>query len=168
MAQLMQHIFTIDGEQWQAWLARTAQGYRLLHEGASHTVALAPAGDHATPTLDGAATPVVLAVAGDRVWLHIDGMAHEVVLHDPVALLGAADGQATSGTILAPMPGTVIAVAVQPGDRVSAGDTLLVIESMKLETAIKAPRDGAVATLGFAAGQSFERDAVLATLESED
>ena len=164
----MQHIFTIDGEQRQAWLARTAEGYRLLHQGGSHAVSLAQTGDAATLTWDGEAIPLVLAVAGDRVWLHIDGTAHEVVLHDPVALLGAADGQAASGTILAPMPGVVIAVEAQPGDRVSAGDTLLVIESMKLETAIKAPRDGTLASMGFAAGQSFERDAVLATLESED
>ena len=164
----MQHIFTIDGEQRQAWLARTAEGYRLLHEGGSHAVSLAQTGGAATLTWDGEAIPLVLAVAGDRVWLHIDGAAHEVVLHDPVALLGAADGQAASGTILAPMPGVVIAVEAQPGDRVSAGDTLLVIESMKLETAIKAPRDGTLASMGFAAGQSFERDAVLATLESED
>ena len=57
----------------------------------------------------------------------------------------------------------VIAVAAEPGAQVQAGDTLMVIESMKLETAIKAPRDGVVATVTFAAGQSFERDAVLVT-----
>jgi biotin carboxyl carrier protein len=48
---------------------------------------------------------------------------------------------------------------------VSKGQTLLVMESMKMETTLVAPRDGVVATVRFEKGQTFERDAVLLTLE---
>jgi biotin carboxyl carrier protein len=67
----------------------------------------------------------------------------------------------------APMPGTVIAVNAAPGQTIARGDTLLVIESMKLETAIKATRDGVVAAVHVAQGQSFDRAAPLVTLAQE-
>jgi 3-methylcrotonyl-CoA carboxylase alpha subunit len=65
----------------------------------------------------------------------------------------------------APMPGRVVLVNVKPGDRVNAGQELLVIEAMKMELALKAPRDGVVGEVRAAAGDVVEADAVLVTLE---
>ena len=65
------------------------------------------------------------------------------------------------------MPGTVIAVHVTEGQAVARGDTLVVIESMKLETAIKALRDGTIATVHVATGQAFDRGMPLVTLAPE-
>jgi len=67
----------------------------------------------------------------------------------------------------APMPGRVVLVKAQPGDRVVAGQELLVIEAMKMELGLKAPRDGVVAEVRAAAGDFVEADAVLVTLERE-
>ena len=67
----------------------------------------------------------------------------------------------------APMPGTVIAVQVKPGESVTRGQTMMVIESMKLETAIVAWRDGVIKTLHVAPGQTFDRAAPLVTLEAK-
>ena len=53
------------------------------------------------------------------------------------------------------MPGVVVSVNAKPGDHVKEGQPLLVIESMKLETSLTAPRDGVVAEMPFAAGDSF-------------
>jgi biotin carboxyl carrier protein len=69
--------------------------------------------------------------------------------------------------IVAPMPGTIVALAVAPGDAVRRGDTVLVIESMKLESSLEAPRDGVVASLPLGAGATFDRGALLAHLEPE-
>jgi biotin carboxyl carrier protein len=55
---------------------------------------------------------------------------------------------------------------VKPGDTVAAGDLLLVIESMKLETPFKAWRDGRIESVHVALGQTFERDKVLLSLEA--
>jgi 3-methylcrotonyl-CoA carboxylase alpha subunit len=62
------------------------------------------------------------------------------------------------------MPGTVVALKVAPGDAVTAGTVLIVIESMKLETQIRASQDGIVERLHVKDGDSFDRDALLVTL----
>ena len=67
--------------------------------------------------------------------------------------------------LLAPMPGRVVVVRAGPGESVVAGQELLVIEAMKMELALKAPRDGVVASVDAAAGDFVEADAVLLTLE---
>jgi len=67
--------------------------------------------------------------------------------------------------IRAPMPGRVVVVKAKPGDVVGAGQELLVMEAMKMELALKAPRDGVVKELRASAGDFVEADAVLALLE---
>ena len=64
------------------------------------------------------------------------------------------------------MPGRVVLVKARPGDRILAGQELLVIEAMKMELAVKAPRDGVVAEVRAAEGDFVEADAVLVTLEA--
>jgi len=78
-----------------------------------------------------------------------------------------AAAQGGDNRMQAPMPGRVVLVRVQPGDRVIAGQEVLVIEAMKMELALKAPRDGVVAEVRAAAGDFVEADAVLVTLERE-
>ena len=67
--------------------------------------------------------------------------------------------------VVAPLPGTVLSIAVKAGDTVKASDTVLVLEAMKMENAIHAGRDGKVASVNVAAGDSVLEDAVLITLE---
>ncbi len=111
--------------------------------------------------------PVIVARDGDTLWAHIDGAAHRLEWRDAVGHLAEAAGASGGDAMRAPMPGSVIAVNVAVGDVVAAGDVVLVIESMKLETAIRAPRAGVVATLAYGVGAVFDRDALLATLEGE-
>jgi acetyl-CoA/propionyl-CoA carboxylase biotin carboxyl carrier protein len=83
-------------------------------------------------------------------------------------LVGDADAAASGDASLeAPMPGTVVQLRVQPGAEVSAGETLLVLESMKMEISIAAPRDGSIAVVHVAAGDQVERGAVLIELVDE-
>ncbi len=63
-----------------------------------------------------------------------------------------------------PMPGTVLDVKVKPGDSVKAGDTLLVLEAMKMENAIVAPKDAKVVAVPVTKGQTVESGTVLVTL----
>ncbi|MFE9019039.1 acetyl-CoA carboxylase biotin carboxylase subunit [Streptomyces sp. NPDC007808] len=101
--------------------------------------------------------------AGD--WLGRDGEAWHVRDHDPVAasLTGAAHAGADSLT--APMPGTVTVVKVAVGDEVSAGQSLLVVEAMKMEHVISAPHAGTVAALDVTPGATVAMDQVLAVIE---
>lgn len=67
--------------------------------------------------------------------------------------------------IVAPMPGTVLSIHVSPGDRVSRGQTMLILEAMKMKNAIKAPHDAVVASVPAQAGQSVGYGHVLVTFE---
>jgi biotin carboxyl carrier protein len=69
---------------------------------------------------------------------------------------------------IAPMPGTVITVAVGPGQEVTAGQPLVVIESMKMQSEIVAWRDGVVDRVHLEAGETFDRGAGLVTLVPEE
>ncbi|MFT3900893.1 MAG: biotin carboxylase N-terminal domain-containing protein [Gordonia sp. (in: high G+C Gram-positive bacteria)] len=72
------------------------------------------------------------------------------------------------GSLLAPMPGSVIRVAVAEGDRVTAGQPLLWLEAMKMEHTIASPSDGIVATLAVDVGRQLAVGDILAVIESEE
>ena len=67
----------------------------------------------------------------------------------------------------APLPGKVIKINVEENDKVKKGDCLLVIESMKMENSLVAPRDGVVESVKTSIGSLVESGAVLITLEDE-
>lgn len=70
--------------------------------------------------------------------------------------------------VAAPMPGRVVRVLVEPGDRVAAGQGLAVVEAMKMENEVAAPADGVVADVRAAPGDSVEAGGVLVTLTAEE
>jgi biotin carboxyl carrier protein len=74
---------------------------------------------------------------------------------------------AQTGSLLAPMPGTVIRVEVAVGDHVPPGATILAIEAMKMEHAIRAPAAGVVTDLPVAVGTQVDSGSVLAVLDDE-
>ena len=106
--------------------------------------------------------------------LHASADAARVLVHDgrqrlrlnsvEVYRRQGAGSDTAEHRIRAPMPGRVVLVQAKPGDAVSAGDVVLVIEAMKMELALKAPRDGVVAEIRTTAGEFVEAEAVLATL----
>ncbi|MFF3836253.1 acetyl/propionyl/methylcrotonyl-CoA carboxylase subunit alpha [Streptomyces sp. NPDC001930] len=100
--------------------------------------------------------------AGD--WLGRDGDSWHVMDHDPVAaaLSGARHGGAD--TLAAPMPGTVTVVKVAVGDEVEAGQSLLVVEAMKMEHVISAPHAGTVTELDVTPGSTVAMDQILAVV----
>jgi len=67
-------------------------------------------------------------------------------------------------TVLVPMPGTVIRYVVNVGDRVKAGDIVVILEAMKMENAIPAPADGVIKALNFGPGASVKKGDVLAVI----
>lgn len=109
-------------------------------------------------TIDGKPHRVRLAASGGDIFIHAGGFAWKVAAIDELA---ATSSGAVSDHVNAPMPGVVVAVAVEQGASVKTGDTILVIESMKLETTITATRDAVVAELPVAAGATFDKGAVL-------
>ena len=76
----------------------------------------------------------------------------------------AATGTAGSVKINAPMPGKIVDVKVKVGDAVKKGQTILVLEAMKMENDIVAPEDGTVASINAAVGSAVEAGETIATL----
>ncbi len=131
-----------------------------------------------TPVTEVATAPheVQLEVADERVRGFVEVRPHEVeVVHrgqrhafrrpDPFLDAGPALGD---GTLTAPMPGTVLAVSVLEGDHVREGQTVGVLEAMKMELAMKAPFDGVVTAVGATAGEQVAMGARLFVISAED
>jgi acetyl/propionyl-CoA carboxylase alpha subunit len=165
---LMQHTFVIAEIEHEGWLSRRGGGY-VLHVGENAVpIALAEAeGSGQLLSLGAEISRVLIAQDGDLVHVHIDGITFTVRYVDPVQRYGSHAGGGADDIAEAPMPGVVIAVHVKEGQAVTAGDTLMVIESMKLETAIKAWRNGTVAAVHVGVDQTFQRGAPLLALAPE-
>lgn len=72
----------------------------------------------------------------------------------PAAPAASKPVEAGSGSVAAPMPGTILKVLKADGDQVKAGEVVLVLEAMKMENEITAPVDGTIASLSLAAGST--------------
>ncbi len=128
-------------------------------------------------------TPVQILRVGDRVHrvvarrgaargayvLWIDGWRFEVdaldertrVIRD---LTAAAAVNAGPAPLVAPMPGLIVRVLVAPGDVVTAGTPLVVMEAMKMENELRAPSDGTVTAIPVTPGSPVDKGAVLVQL----
>src|SRR5262249_17437859 len=94
---------------------------------------------------DGVARRAVVARTRDRIHVAIAGHAWTFERVDDAQ--GGAGGGAGSGSVVAPMPGKVVKVLVAVGDAVTAGQALVVVEAMKMETTLAAEIDGRVSRL---------------------
>ncbi|MFJ8195479.1 acetyl-CoA carboxylase biotin carboxylase subunit [Streptomyces sp. NPDC096152] len=122
----------------------------------THTVT----GDTVSVTLDGVRHTFHRAAD----WLGRDGDAWHVRDHDPVAASLSRAAHSGADSLTAPMPGTVTVVKVAVGDEVTAGQSLLVVEAMKMEHVISAPHAGTVTGLDVAPGTTVAMDQVLAVI----
>ena len=82
----------------------------------------------------------------------------------PKAAPAAAAAAAAGAQVKSPLPGSVVKVCVNEGQDVKKGDTLLILESMKMENPILAEQDGKVAQVAVAAGQTVMQDDLLVVL----
>ncbi len=110
-------------------------------------------------------TVFVAGPAGDR-WAFWNGR----VFHADVSAQQQDRGQRKRGAhvaqpLAAPMPATVISVLVRPGDTVRKGDTVVLLEAMKMELPIRAPADGTVTAVRCAPKELVQADAVLVEIE---
>jgi 3-methylcrotonyl-CoA carboxylase alpha subunit len=141
-------------------------GAPISVDGVAHPVRPIDGGLHAVG-IDGRTARVIAVAHGDTVYLQLDGRCCTVRRVDPAR--GAGESAGAGGAVAtAPMPGVVVSWIAHPGATVRDGDPLLVIESMKLQATLSAPRDGVVEAMPFEPGQTFQRGAVLARLHEPE
>ena len=97
-------------------------------------------------------------------WVTIDGQTYVLTKSSGTRKGGQVHPHAP-GELTAPMPGQVRALNVSEGDKVTKGQTLLVLEAMKMEIRVQAPRDGTVKKLFVQQGQTVEREQALIEIE---
>jgi 3-methylcrotonyl-CoA carboxylase alpha subunit len=163
----LKQVFHLGGARIEASLVPVSDGIDLVVGGRRHRVSLRAVGEgEYRLEVDGVAQRVWIAAGADAVHVHAAGRSWTVEVVDELAESAAAGGGAAD-TAEAPMPGTVVRVEVTPGEAVKRGQTLMVIESMKMETAIVAWRDGVVGAVHRPLGSTFDRKAPLVSLEPE-
>jgi biotin carboxyl carrier protein len=121
--------------------------------------------NQARVVVDGVAVelpPTAIAVAdGDTRWVFMAGEVYEFEVQSP----GRRRGATHHGTLTAPMPATVRKIVVEPGATVKKGDTLLVLEAMKMELPVRAPADGTVKIISCREGELVQPGIPLVEME---
>jgi biotin carboxyl carrier protein len=106
------------------------------------------------------------AAAAESFRVEIGGHSADVRVIDRKHRHAGSDASAEGKqTLVAPMPGKVVAVLVAPGAEVERGQGILVVEAMKMQNEVKAPRDGVVAEVKVCAGDTVNAGQVLAVIE---
>jgi biotin carboxyl carrier protein len=146
-------------------VARHGSRATITIDGRDYSASLRPSGDARELTLENRNERMWIVVDRDTVYVHAFGRAWTLSLVDPVER--ARHGGVSDDVASAPMPGTVITVAVEAGQAVTQGEQLVVIESMKMQSEIVAVRDGVVEKVFLGVGETFDRGAPLVALTPE-
>ena len=148
----MKYVVTMNGKRYEVEVERMSAFHMLTREEIASGVSTpvqpvaAPAPKAAAPA-PAAAAPAPAASPA------------------PAAAAAPAAKAAPGGTsVTSPMPGAVLGVKVNVGDKVSAGQTMFVLEAMKMENEIVAPVDGTVASINVKTGDTVDTDQVMGTL----
>jgi biotin carboxyl carrier protein len=138
-------VDTAEGTQVIDWMALSPGEYILQHDGKQQRC--------------------VVAQDGEDRWVWMDGTVHHLEVETGS---GAHAHAASADDLVSPMPGLVLKVFASPGDRVERNQVLVVLEAMKMQYEITAPRDGAVARVDVEEGQQVDGSVSLVVLEEED
>lgn len=156
---------TLDGEKHSIEIVQRRPRLRLKVDDCEYEIANETSGATGCLHIDDARVDFARAIAHEArevCFVRIDGRTHEVELID--AREESAGRDVTRDEIHAPMPGAVVSVHKAPGDSVARGDTVVTIESMKLQTALTAPRDGVILDVLKETGEKFDKDELIARL----
>jgi len=168
-SELQRATFVTDGEE-------TTVGYRFDRRGRCVAV-----------SVDGEARPDIEVVSSNphATVMAVGGVVRRYAVdrHDDHVFVDGPDGasalverprfplpgsQLAAGSLVAPLPGTVVKLSVTPGQRVGVGDTLLAIEAMKMEHEIKASAAGTVTEIHVSAGEQVEAGRLLAVVFADE
>jgi 3-methylcrotonyl-CoA carboxylase alpha subunit len=144
-------------------LTREGVAYRLAVDGSEARVVIERGADGASLEVDGVRVPSLAWREGAQLSVWRGAARFDFRIVDPRAV--DVQSAAHEGELIARLPGTVVAVAVAVGQAVAAGETLMVLEAMKMEHSVLAPRAGTVSRIHFQRGDRVPEGAVLVDLD---
>ena len=146
------YVFKIDNKVFEIDLIEVSKGiYSLLNEGKSFNVEAIPANSHTNYTVNTFFQSFDLEI--------IDAQTKYLRSHNQGKAID------TGNLIRVPMPGKVMEVFVEEGDIVKAGQTLVIVSAMKMESEYKSGRDGQVKKIMVKPGETIDSDQVMIVLE---
>ena len=175
----MIYLLTLEGKEHRAEIEKAGPGrYRVKLDGEEFAVGASRPEAAIYTLLMGTPGPgefeggeiieADVEVSPDAVAVAIRGEKFEIgAIDERRKKLRAAAGQeaASEGAIRSPMPGKVVKILAAKGASVKRGDGVIVVEAMKMENQLTAPRDGVVKEIHIAEGQAVEAGALLVTIE---
>jgi biotin carboxyl carrier protein len=157
--------FEQNSETFPVELVPSGKTYRLTIGDETAEVELLQSKDGKLDLLiDGKHVTAYVSSDNAKRWVTVNGQTFVLTKSSSARKRGSGQHHA-AGELTAPMPGQVRAVNVGEGDEVLKGQTLLLLEAMKMEIRVQAPRDGLVKKLFVKQGQTVERDQVLIEVE---
>jgi len=149
-------LVVTEGGQTFRMTVQAPEGARLVHdEQGEIALSLAAKGEGLEIESAGRVLRGAYERSAGLVRLTLDGESYEIVIAaESAATAGSKAGVGGSGAVLAPMPGVVAEVKVEPGDRVEVGQVVVVLESMKLFTSLAAAVAGTIADVACKAGET--------------
>ena len=160
----MRSHFEYKGESYSLDITPLGEGFHVQFGKRTAEVHFARGADgQVVFILDGRKAETHVSADGKRRWVSFGGQTW--MLEKTSGVTRSAGGRAASGRLLAPMPGQVRAVSVSVGEAVEKGQTLLILEAMKMEIRIQAPMDGVVGRLAVVEGETVEREELLVEVE---
>jgi biotin carboxyl carrier protein len=157
--------FDLSSETIPIELTPSGTSYRAMIGDEKLNVEILQAGDGKLDLLiDSKRLTVYVSSDNAKRWVTANGQTFVLTKSSGVRK-GGHGGHHAAGELTAPMPGQVRALNVSEGEAVTKGQTLLVLEAMKLEIRIHAPQDGVVKKLFVKQGQTVEREQMLIEIE---
>lgn len=144
---------TIDGKTYKVEIIRNDNGNISLRTPTSSDVRFSDSSVIGSVSSDGA-----------KRWITVNGQTW-VLTKSSGGRKSSGHSAHAAGELVAPMPGQVRAVQVAEGDSVTKGQTLIIVEAMKMEIKVAAPKEGKVKSLKVRQGQTVEREQILAEIE---
>jgi biotin carboxyl carrier protein len=161
----MKTQFEHNSQTYSVDLTASGKNYRAMLNDMLIAVEILRADDGQFDLLiDGKAVGVSVSSDGSKRWVTMGGQTFVLTKSSGDRKSSSQSGHA-AGELVAPMPGQVRAVQVAEGDFVTKGQTLVIVEAMKMEIKVAAPRDGTVKLLKVRQGQTVERDQILVKIE---
>ncbi|KAA3646430.1 MAG: biotin/lipoyl-binding protein [Chloroflexi bacterium] len=162
----MRLSYLANGHNHDVDLEKGEGGYRVTVGDSSQVVQVNSSTDGALQLLiDGKMLKAHVAAEGKQRYVWLNGKSYSFEKPSGSARRGAAAEAGGDGILRAPMPGQVRQVLVNEGDQVENGQTLLLLEAMKMEIRIQANLDGKLMKLHVAEGQTVDKDATLLEIE---
>ncbi len=169
---MMRFTYQVGEQVYSIDLEKKNEGYRAVIDGQTYDIPFVHSEQGGLSFLLGDRSHTAqVAVDGNARWVFMDGKPFVLNVRTGVGRGRGREGSGTTGggdkLVVSPMPGQVRAVQVEQGAEVEKGQTILLLEAMKMEIRVQAPRTGRVTRLLVHQGETVDRDQVLAEIEAQ-